>query len=199
MGIILASSSPRRKKILEKLGYKFDIKIPNIDEDNINNLNPVDYVIDVSMRKGLKVHQKYSNDYVISGDTIIEFENRIIGKPASINDAFEVLSALSGKSHYVISALSLTFQNNQITIFDSTKVVFKKVNKQKIELYLNNFDVLDKAGSYNIEDANEYFIKNIDGCYNNIVGFPEEKFLKSEIKNILDSQWFFTTNIKSLE
>ena len=188
MGIILASSSPRRKKILENLGYKFDIKIPNIDEDNINNLNPVDYVIDVSMRKGLKVHQKYSNDYVISGDTIIEFENRIIGKPASINDAFDVLSAFSGKSHYVISALSLTFQNNQITIFDSTKVIFKKVNKQKIEFYINNFDVLDKAGSYNIEDANEYFIKNIDGCYNNIVGFPEEKFLKSEIKNILDSQ-----------
>ena len=59
MGIILASSSPRRKKILEKLGYSFDIKIPDINEININNLNPIDYVIDVSMRKGLKIHQKY--------------------------------------------------------------------------------------------------------------------------------------------
>jgi len=90
MGIILASSSPRRKKILEKLGYKFDIKIPNIDEDNINNLNPVDYVIDVSMRKGLKIHQKCPTDYVISGDTIIEFENKI--KDICL-DAFKILGS----------------------------------------------------------------------------------------------------------
>ena len=188
MGIILASSSPRRKKILEKLGYNFDIKIPDIDENNINNLDPIDYVIDVSIRKGLKIHQKYPTDYVISGDTIIEFENKIIGKPASNRDAFDILSSLSGNSHYVISALSLTFYDNQITIFDSTKVSFKILDKGKIEHYIDNFNVLDKAGSYNVEDADEYFIKNIDGCYNNIVGFPETKFLESKIKNILDSQ-----------
>tara|TARA_B100000900_G_scaffold126304_1_gene106612 strand:+ start:213 stop:779 length:567 start_codon:yes stop_codon:yes gene_type:complete len=188
MGIILASSSPRRKKILEKLGYKFDIKIPNIDEDNINNLNPIDYVIDVSMRKGLKIHQQYKNNFILSGDTVVEFENKIIGKPFSKKNAFEVLSFLSGKSHYVISALSLTYNDNQITIFDSTKVSFKTLKKEEIKYYINNFDVLDKAGSYNIEDAHEIFIKNIDGCYYNIVGFPEKKFLKSEIKQILDSK-----------
>lgn len=188
MGIILASSSPRRKKILEKLGYNFIIKVPNINEDNTNKLNPIDYVIDVSMRKGLKVHQQYQNDYVLSGDTIVEFQNKIIGKPSSYQDAFEVLSLLSGKSHYVISALSLTYNENQITIYDSTRVSFKTLRKEEIKNYINNFDILDKAGSYNIEDAEEYFIKNIDGCYNNIVGFPEEKFLSSEIKQILDSK-----------
>ena len=188
MGIILASSSPRRKKILEKLGYNFRIKVPNINEDNTNKLNPIDYVIDVSMRKGLKVHQQYENDFVLSGDTIVEFQNKIIGKPSSYQDAFETLSLLSGKSHYVISALSLTYRDNQITIFDSTKIFFKKLKKEEIKHYINNFDVLDKAGSYNIEDAEEYFIKNIDGCYNNIVGFPEEKFLRSKIKQILDSK-----------
>ena len=187
MDIILASSSPRRKKILEKLGYNFSIKVPGIDEDNINELNPIDYVIDVSMRKGLKVHQQYENDFVLSGDTIVEFQNKIIGKPSSYQDAFETLSLLSGKSHYVISALSLTYRDNQITIFDSTKIFFKKLNKEEIQHYINNFDVLDKAGSYNIEDLDKNFIKNIDGCYNNIVGFPEQKFLKSEIKQILDS------------
>ncbi len=190
MGIILASSSPRRKKILEKLGYNFRIKVPNINEDNTNKLNPIDYVIDVSMRKGLKVHQQHQNDYVLSGDTIVEFQNKIIGKPSSNNDAFEVLSLLSGRSHYVISALSLTYYDNQITIFDSTKVYFKTLKKDEIENYINNYNVLDKAGSYNIEDAEKYFIKNIDGCYNNIVGFPEEKFLKSEIKRVLDKNDF---------
>ena len=188
MGIILASSSPRRKKILEKLGYNFSIKVPDIDEENINEFNPIDYVIDVSMRKGLKVHQQHENAFVLSGDTIVEFQNKIIGKPSSYQDAFEVLSLLSGKSHYVISALSLTYNDNQITIFDSTRVSFKTLRKEEIKNYINNFDVLDKAGSYNIEDAEEYFIKNIDGCYNNIVGFPEEKFLKSKIKQTLDSQ-----------
>ena len=81
MGIILASSSPRRKKILENLGYNFIIKIPDLDEDNINNLNPIDYVIDVSMRKGLKIHEQYKNDFVVSGDTIVEFKDKIIGNP----------------------------------------------------------------------------------------------------------------------
>ena len=190
MGIILASSSPRRKKILEKLGYNFRIKVPNINEDNTNKLNPIDYVIDVSMRKGLKIHQQYQNDYVLSGDTIVEFQNKIIGKPSSNQDAFEVLSSLSGRSHYVISALSLTYNDNQITIFDSTKVYFKTLKKDEIKNYINNFNVLDKAGSYNIEDAEKYFIKNIDGCYNNIVGFPEQKFLKSEMKRILDKNDF---------
>ena len=190
MGIILASSSPRRKKILEKLGYNFRIKVPNINEDNTNKLNPIDYVIDVSMRKGLKIHQQYQNDYVLSGDTIVEFQNKIIGKPSSNKDAFEVLSLLSGRSHYVISALSLTYYDNQITIFDSTKVYFKTLKKDEIKNYINNFNVLDKAGSYNIEDAEKYFIKNIDGCYNNIVGFPEQKFLNSEIKRVLDKNDF---------
>ena len=188
MDIILASSSPRRKKILQKLGYNFIIKVPNINEDNTSKLNPIDYVIDVSMRKGLKVHQQYQNDYVLSGDTIVEFQNKIIGKPSSKEDAFKVLSLLSGRSHYVISALSLTHYDNQITIFDSTKVCFRSLKKDEIENYINDFNVLDKAGSYNIEDAEKYFIKNIDGCYNNIVGFPEQKFLKSEMKRILDEK-----------
>ena len=91
MGIILASSSPRRKKILEKLGYNFDIKIPDIDENNINNLDPIDYVIDVSMRKGLKVHQQYENAFVLSGDTIVEFQNKI---PTAENIVIVIYDAL---------------------------------------------------------------------------------------------------------
>jgi septum formation protein len=93
---------------------------------------------------------------------------------------------LSEKDHFVISALSLTYPENQITIFDSTKVSFKSLTDDNIKSYVKNFNVLDKAGSYNVEDAEEYFIKNIDGCYNNIVGFPEQKFLRSTIKIIID-------------
>ena len=77
--------------------------------------------------------------------------------------------------------------NGMLTI--STKIEeFKNLSNIEIEDYINKFNVLDKAGSYNVEDAQEYFIKNIDGCYNNIVGFPEKKFLKSKIKQILDTK-----------
>ena len=106
--------------------------------------------------------------------------------PEDIDD--EILSLLSGKSHYVISALCLTYNDKQITIFDSSKVSFKTLKKEEIEYYINNFDVMDKAGSYNIESAENYFVKNIDGCYNNIVGLPLEKFLISDMKKILDSR-----------
>ena len=146
MGIILASSSPRRKKILENLGYNFHIVVPNIDEHNINNLNPIDYVIDVSKRKGLKIHQEYPNDFIISGDTIIEFNNKIIGKPISKEDAFRTLNILSGKSHYVISALSLTFSDNQMNIFekylDNIKKTLLDLSKKRVLILENSSSML---------------------------------------------------------
>ena len=79
MCIILASSSPRRKRILNKLGYNFQVVEPKINEKNINSLNPKDYVIDISKKKGLCVKEKYPNKHIISGDTIVSFKNKIIG------------------------------------------------------------------------------------------------------------------------
>ena len=186
MGIILASSSPRRKRILNNLGYDFKIVEPKINEDNIFSLNPKDYVKDVSEKKGLAIMKKYKNDHIISGDTIVSFENEIIGKPKSEQDAFNILKKFSDNFHYVISALTLSFENSQITLIDSSKVYFNKISKNIIEDYISKFNVMDKAGAYNIENADGILIKNIDGCYNNIVGFPEKKFLKSKIKAEID-------------
>ncbi len=186
MGIILASSSPRRKRILNNLGYDFIIVEPKINEDNIFSLNPKDYVKDISEKKGLAVFKKYKNDHIISGDTIVSFENEIIGKPKSEQDAFNILKKFSDNFHYVISALTLSFENSQITLIDSSKVYFNKISKNIIEDYISKFNVMDKAGAYNIENADGILIKNIDGCYNNIVGFPEKKFLKSKIKAEID-------------
>ena len=186
MCIILASSSPRRKRILNKLGYNFQVVEPKINEKNINSLNPKDYVVDISKKKGLYVREKYPNKHIISGDTIVSFKNKIIGKPLSEQDAFNTLKNFSNNAHYVISALTLTFKNDQITIVDSSKVYFDKISDQQIKEYIEKNNVMDKAGSYNIENANGFLIKNIDGCYNNIVGFPEQKFLKSKIKIAID-------------
>ena len=87
----------------------------------------------------------------------------------------------------MISGLSLFYDGKAITIFDKTDVTFKKISKSIIENYIESFNVLDKAGAYNIEDAENILIKHIDGCYNNIVGFPLKKFKMSKIKTILDN------------
>ena len=126
MGIILASSSPRRKKILENLGYNFIIKIPDLDEDNINNLNPIDYVIDVSMRKGLKIHEQYKNDFVVSGDTIVEFKDKIIGRTTSANYSFNF------KKNLAFGYIKNIYRTEDLLAND----IYIEVEKQKYQAQL---------------------------------------------------------------
>ncbi|MBC8226643.1 MAG: septum formation protein Maf [Candidatus Marinimicrobia bacterium] len=187
MSLILASSSPRRKKILRELGYRFQSISPDIDESNVNNLKPIDYVLNISERKASHVWNNHKESCVLAGDTIVDFNNQIIGKPSSNSEAFTIIDKLSNQTHSVISGLSLFFEGKVMNIFDKTDVTFKKLSKSTIENYIKSFDVLDKAGAYNIEDAENILIKHIDGCYNNIVGFPLKKFEMSKIKKILDS------------
>lgn len=187
MDLILASSSPRRKRILKDLGYNFKCVSPNIDESNKENLTAIDYVLKISESKASHVWNIYKDSYVIAGDTIIDFNGEIIGKPSSKNEAFKIINKLSNQTHAVISGLSLFSDGKAITIFDKTDVTFKKLSKSIIENYIDSFDILDKAGAYSIEDAENILIKHIDGCYNNIVGFPLKKFRMSKIKKILDN------------
>ena len=185
MEIILASNSPRRKKILSELGYKFTVIPSGIDEENKNNLSPSQYAIDVSERKALSVWRKHKDCAVISGDTIIDFDSRIIGKPKSDKEAFTMIKQLSGKKHYVISALSLIIDGNINTIFDKSSVIFNDLEDADIHQYISSFDILDKAGAYNMEECADILIKNIDGCYHNIVGFPVKKIENSKMKESL--------------
>ena len=185
MEIILASNSPRRKKILSELGYKFIILPSGIDEENKNNLSPDRYVVDTSERKAFSVWKKHKDYAVISGDTIVNFENSIIGKPRSDKEAFTMIKQLSGKKHYVISALSLIIDGTINTIYDKSSVIFNDLKDSDIYEYISSFEVLDKAGAYNIEECADILIKNIDGCYHNIVGFPVKKFENSIIEENL--------------
>jgi len=187
MGIILASSSPRRKRILEDLGYSFQCISPDINESNDEDLDSTSYVVKMSENKARHVWKNNQDCYILSGDTIIDFNHQIIGKPSSHNEAFEVLNKLSNQTHSVISGLTLFYKGRSTTVFDRTNVTFKKLSKSIIKDYINSFDVLDKAGAYNIEDAENILIKHIDGCYNNIVGFPLKKFKMSKIKKIIDT------------
>ena len=149
--------------------------------------------------KARHVWDNNQDSYILSGDTIVDFNIQIIGKPSSHNEAFEILNKLSNKTHSVISGLTLFYEGTGTTIFDKTNVTFKKLSQSIIKDYINSFDVLDKAGAYNIEDAENILIKHIDGCYNNIVGFPLKKFKMSKIKKIIDTLWFSIHDISVLD
>jgi len=182
MRIILASTSPRRRKLLILLGIPFDIIPPDVDESiYISNGDPIDYCCDLSKLKAENVGQHNPSDLVIGADTIVVLKNEILEKPADRTEAEEMLEKLSGQTHHVYTGVSILNINESIniTFYERTEVIFEKLAKEDIQFYIDNFPPYDKAGSYGIQDWSAVFIKEINGCFNNVVGFPLSKFFKT--------------------
>ena len=176
--IILASSSPRRKELLAQIGLDFKV-IPSKYEESLNfSSNPYSYVKDLARNKALEVANLNHNSLVVGADTIIFFNNKVFGKPKSANKAIITLQKLSGKTHTVITGVSLLHLEKGIDInfYQSTEVTIQKLKKDEIEYYVNNYNVLDKAGSYGIQGYFAIHIKEIKGCYFNIMGLPLSLF-----------------------
>jgi len=180
LNIILASKSLQRKIILEKLNLKFSIIEPNINEriTNKDHENPKEYCSNLAFTKANKISLLHPNSYVIGADTIIYFKNRIIGKPKSKKDATEYLKSFNRNIHHVYTAVCIINKSEAInkSLIDKTIVTFNNINNQDIDFYINNHNSLNKAGGYGIQDWSSVFIKKIDGCYYNVVGFPLPKF-----------------------
>jgi len=187
--IILASASPRRKKILELLNVDFKVFESKIDESKfkITHNNPEKYCMNLAYKKSEKVSRKFKDSIIIGCDTIVYHKNKIIGKPKNKNEAIKHLKLLSNESHVVYSALTIFIKSLNIkkNIIDKTIVTFNKLSIDDINYYVANFNPYDKAGAYGIQDWSSIFIKKINGCYYNVVGFPLSKFyiLLKELKN----------------
>ena len=177
--IILASSSPRRKELLNQIGLDFKVMASKYKESLYFNSNPCNYVKGLARNKALEVANLNYNSLVIGADTIIFFDNKVFGKPKTANQAFITLQKLSGKTHRVITGVSLLHLEKEIDInfYQSTKVTIQKLKEDEIEYYINNHNVLDKAGSYGIQGYFAIHIKEIKGCYFNIMGFSSFTFL----------------------
>ena len=177
--IILASKSERRKKLLNEMGVNF-ITIPSsIDEQNFNEkIRPSSFCMNLAKLKASDVANKNPNSLVIGSDTIIYFNNKIIGKPKNIKQAKQYISNFSNKTHAVYSGVFIIIKNInfKVQFYDKTLVTFHKLLKEDIEYYIKNYNCLDKAGGYGIQSWSKVFIKKINGCYNNVVGFPVSKF-----------------------
>ena len=184
MDIILASKSPRRKDILEKINLKFKIIESKYIETKKSTAQDK-YCIEMAYKKALDVAKNYNNSLVIGADTIVSYKNKILGKPKDLKEAYKYLKLLSNKSHYVYTGVSLLVvsKNINLSFYEKTKVSFLKLNDKDINYYIDNFKPIDKAGAYGIQDAGSIMVKKINGCFYNVVGFPLSKFYKLASNN----------------
>lgn len=175
---ILASESPRRKMLLEKLGIPFRVVPSNIHEDYSDNKTPEETVQFISYEKAKFVAENYPKNIVIGTDTIVVLRDEILGKPKDSHDAIKMLTKLSGRSHTVYTGVSIVRKDPQAfqKFYEKTEVTFFPLSKDTVEFYVNNHHTLDKAGAYGIQDWSACFVESIQGCYYNVVGFPLARF-----------------------
>ena len=182
--IILASKSPRRAKILKMMKVNFKVAPSKIIEEINPKIEQNDIAINLSKAKAETISHRYPNDIIIGADTIVVLNGLILGKPQNINESKKMLKALSGNSHNVITGVTIMNKRLGIlkTFSEMTEVFVQKIPTKKIEYYINNFNTLDKAGSYGIQEWFSVWIKKINGCYYNVMGLPVSKLYKNLIK-----------------
>ncbi len=175
---ILASKSSRRRNLLDKIGFIFSVVPSNYQEDFNGNIPPEALAESLARGKAMKVAKMYKNKIIIGADTVVSLNDKFYGKPKNSQESFEMLRSLSGKSHEVITGVSLILlgKNIDYTFNQRTIVTLTKITDKEILSYVRKFNPIDKAGSYGIQDGFSVFIKNIDGCYYNVMGFPLSKF-----------------------
>ena len=180
MRIILASSSPRRKELLEKLDIPFEIITKDTEEIFDNNKSIYEASMEVAKSKAMAVYKEITGDIIVIGsDTIVNYQNKVIGKPKNIEEAFNMIKSFSGNSHEVVSSLCLLIRKDgkeyQEITYDKSIVYVDNLSNEEINEWIENHDVLTRAGAYAIQDGFGKYIEKIDGDYFSIVGLPLHK------------------------
>ena len=174
--IILASSSPRRRELLEKAGVHFQV-MPSQEEEHIEKKEPAQIVENLSWQKAASVASKTGQDVIVIGsDTLVAYEGRVLGKPRDAEEAVETLKLLQGNTHQVYTGVTVIVRDKEEEITKTfsrrTDVTFYPVDEKEIREYVATGDPMDKAGSYDIRGDFSVYIKEIYGDYNNVVGLP---------------------------
>ena len=171
--LVLASASPRRKELLAMLEVPFDIVTSDVVETSVQATTVQDYVKGVALLKTRDVAKKVPTATVIGADTIVVFDNELLHKPRTLEEAISHLSRLSGTRHTVMTAVAILEPNGQETTFvEETSVIFNNLSQELIEAYVASNDPYDKAGGYGIQTAGTLLVERIEGDYNNVVGLP---------------------------
>ena len=177
---ILASSSPRRKDILSRIGFPFKTIPSQINEKFDLELPPEAFCEHWAREKAKIIAKNNSDSFIIGADTIIFSEGRVLGKPRNKKESISMLESISGRTHEVLTGVSIINLKYEIDItFNQTsRVKCNSLSKEDILNYIENYRPFDKAGSYGIQDGFCKYINNIEGCFYNILGFPISKFYR---------------------
>ncbi|MCI7158274.1 MAG: Maf family protein [Flintibacter sp.] len=174
MAIILASQSPRRRQLLEQMGFTdFLIRPAQGEELADPNLDPGGLVEALSRQKALEISASADpEDLIIAADTVVAVDGQVLGKPHSIQQAHEMLSALSGREHIVYTGVTVCRGGQILTQHEATTVRFRPLTAQEIDAYIATGEPMDKAGSYGIQGRGALLVEGISGDYFNVVGLP---------------------------
>ena len=185
--IILASASPRRRELLDQIGVVFEV-CPSSAKEVMTSSLPQEVVQDLSRCKGQEVFEKTSGDVLVIGaDTVVAFQDSILGKPADESMARDMLRRLQGRRHQVYTGVTLFIRQDgakiQKSFYEKTEVVFYPMSEEEIDAYVKTKEPMDKAGAYGIQGRSAVFVEKIDGDYNNVVGLPLAR-LYQELKQL---------------
>lgn len=176
MKLILSSNSPRRKELLAGLDIPFEVcVIKGIDESFPNDL-PTDEIAEFVSKKKAAAYAVAEDEIVITADTIVVLDGEVLGKPRDLDDATAMLRRLSGRTHRVITGVTLKNQVKQTSFSVVSEVTFKSLSDDEISYYVHRYQPLDKAGAYGIQEWIGYVgVTSLSGSYFNVVGFPVQR------------------------
>lgn len=184
--VVLASKSPRRQELLKGIGVDFTVLTKDVDESYPSRLPLLDVAPFLSLKKAkaFEDNELPENFMVITADTVVIAENEILGKPKDRNDAFRMLRLLSGKTHKVVTGVTIHTKDFTKTFSVVSKVTFDCLDNQEIEYYVDGYEPYDKAGAYGIQEWIGYIgVSSVEGSYFNVMGLPTHK-LYTVLKNI---------------
>lgn len=187
MHLILASGSPRRKEILEELGYQFEIKTGDFNESTVALDDPKEGVQKLALGKALAAVQQPG--LYLGSDTVVVLDGVVMGKPADEQDAFRMLRSLSGRTHEVCTGVALvtvgedgTVENTE-TFVEATEVTFFELSDEEIRRYIRTGEPMDKAGAYGIQGLGRVLVEGIRGDYETVVGLPAARVYRALLKH----------------
>ena len=185
---ILASGSPRRRELMSLIREDFTVEIPGVDESVPDNVETEDIAEYLSGIKAGAVFDGHDNEAVVvtGSDTVVIYGDRVLGKPRSRQDAYDMLKTLSGRTHEVRTGVTVIYrtesgEEGRLSFTDHAKVEFYELTDQELEEYISTGEPLDKAGAYGIQGRGALLVRKIDGDYYSVVGFPGGR-LNRELK-----------------
>ena len=178
--IILASSSPRRRRLMLEAGFNFEIIVSDAEEICDKFMTPWDLKVQNAQIKASPIAQINQEKIVIGADTVVSLDNEIFGKPSDMEEAVKMLARLSGRTHIVTTGVCIIQKEKNETFYVNTEVTFKPLSGKEISQYVKVINPLDKAGAYAAQDHGELIIEKYSGSFTNVVGLP-----MSEVKEAL--------------